>query len=123
MHAVKYGRRHNKSGDIQKWLCLDCNRNFSVNVGFEKMKHSPKAITTALQLYFSGESLRNTQKSLRLLGVEVSHKTVWKWIEKYVGLMEKHLDRITPQVSDTWESRRDVCQDSGQHEVSVRHDG
>lgn len=66
------------------------------------MKHDPKAITTALQLYFSGESLRNVQKSLWLLGVDVSHKTVWKWIQKYVGLMQTYLDKITPQVSDTW---------------------
>ena len=101
-HIVKDGLRHNKSGDLQKFNCLDCNYSFSVNVGFEKMRHNPKAITTALQLYFSGESLRNTQKSLRLLGVQVSHRTVWKWIEKYIGLMQKYLDKITPQVSDTW---------------------
>ncbi len=101
-HVIKDGIRHNKAGDLQRFTCGECGYDFSVNVGFEKMKHDPKAITTALQLYFSGESLRNTQKSLRLLGVQVSHKTVWKWIEKYVGLMEKYLDKITPQVSDTW---------------------
>jgi putative transposase len=101
-HFVKDGVRHNKAGDLQKFVCIDCGYHFSVNVGFDKMKHDPKAITMALQLYFSGESLRNTQKALRLMGVQVSHKTVWKWIEKYVGLMQKHLDRITPQVSDTW---------------------
>jgi transposase-like protein len=101
-HVIKDGLRHNKAGDLQRFACVECGRDFSVNVGFERMKHNPKAITTALQLYFSGESLRNTQKSLRLLGAEVSHKTVWKWIQKYVGLMDKYLDKITPQVSDTW---------------------
>ncbi|HZW84473.1 MAG TPA: DDE-type integrase/transposase/recombinase [Nitrososphaerales archaeon] len=101
-HVVKDGLRKNKGRSIQKFNCLDCRRYFTINIGFERMKHNPKAITTALQLYFSGESLRNTQKSLRLLGVEVSHKTVWMWIRKYVGLMEKHLDKLTPQVSDTW---------------------
>jgi transposase-like protein len=101
-HVIKDGLRHNKAGDLQRFACGECGRDFSVNVGFEKMKHNPKVITTALQLYFSGESLRNTQKSLRLLGAEVSHKTVWKWIQKYVGLMDRYLDQITPQVSDTW---------------------
>lgn len=62
----------------------------------------PQGITTAMQLYFSGESLRNTARSLRLLGVQVSHKTIYDWIEKYTGLMEKYLDKITPQVSDPW---------------------
>jgi transposase-like protein len=66
------------------------------------MKHNPQAVTTAMQLYFSGESLRNTARSLRLLGVEVTHKTVFMWIKKYTALMEKYLEKITPQVSDTW---------------------
>ena len=56
----KFGVRHNKYGDIQRFLCADCERTFSVNLGFERMKHSPQGITTAMQLYFSGESLRNT---------------------------------------------------------------
>ena len=98
----KYGVRHNKSGDIQKFYCRECQRHFTINIGFEKMKHNPKAVTTAMQLYFSGESLRNTQKSLRLLGVEVSHKTIFQWIKKYVGLMKDYADRITPNVSDKW---------------------
>ena len=101
-HIVKDGKRKNKSGEIQIFNCLDCKRYFTVNLGFEGMKHSPKAITTAMQLYFSGTSLRNTQKALRLMGVEVSHVAVLKWIRKYVSLMDKYLDRLTPQVSDTW---------------------
>jgi len=55
-----------------------------------------------MQLYFSGESLRNTQKSLRLLGVEVSHQAVYNWINKYVSLMETYIEKLGPRVSDTW---------------------
>jgi transposase-like protein len=73
-----------------------------VNLGFEKMKHDPHGITSAMQLYFSGESLRNTARSLRLMGVQVSHQTIYNWIEKYTALMEKYLEKITPHVSDTW---------------------
>jgi transposase-like protein/predicted nucleic acid-binding Zn finger protein len=98
----KFGLRHDKYGDIQRFLCPTCNRTFSVNLGFERMKHSPQAITTAMQMYFSGESLRNTARTLKLLGVRVSHQTVYNWIEKYTTLMDKYLDRITPNVSDTW---------------------
>jgi transposase-like protein len=99
---VKKGLRHNKYGDIQKFHCLACGKWFTVNLGFEKMKHNPQGITTAMQLYFSGESLRNVGRSLRLLGVQVSHQTVYNWIAKYTALMRKYLDKITPQVSDTW---------------------
>ncbi len=98
----KFEVRHNKSADIQRFLCEDCGKTFSVNIGFEKMKHNPQAITSAMQLYFSGESLRNTMKSLKLLGVEVSHQTVYNWIRKYVKLMQDYVEKIVPNVSDTW---------------------
>jgi transposase-like protein len=66
------------------------------------MKASPQAITSAMQLYFTGESLRNVQRFLKLQGINVSYVSVYRWIKKYVSLMQKYLDQITPQVSDTW---------------------
>ncbi|MGI0090424.1 MAG: DDE-type integrase/transposase/recombinase [Nitrososphaerales archaeon] len=101
-NIVKSGLRKNKYGDLQRFLCKNCGKLFSFNVGFEKMKHNPQAITSAMQLYFSGESLRNVCKSLKLLGCEVSHMSVYRWIEKYSSLMNEYLEQITPQVSDTW---------------------
>jgi transposase-like protein/predicted RNA-binding Zn-ribbon protein involved in translation (DUF1610 family) len=98
----KWGIRHNKNTDIQRYVCLDCGKQFSINLGFEKMKHNPKAITAAMQLYFSGESLRNTQRSLRLLGAEVSHQTIANWIEKYTLLMKGYVDKLNPGVGDVW---------------------
>jgi len=99
---VKHGLRHNGHGDIQRFKCRNCGRWFVVNLGFERMKASPQAITSAMQLYFTGESLRNVQRFLKLQGVKVSHVAVYKWIQKYVSLMQKYLDQITPQVSDVW---------------------
>ena len=99
---IKWGLRHNKYGDIQRFSCNSCGKSFTVNIGFERMKHNPQAITTAMQLYFSGESLRNVARSLRLLGTQVSHQTIYRWIAKYTELMQKYVDKITPQVSDTW---------------------
>jgi len=66
------------------------------------MRATPQAISSAMQLYFTGESLKNVQKFLRLQGVNVSHVAVYGWIGKYVRLMEKYLNQITPQVSDKW---------------------
>jgi len=101
-NIVKRGLLHNKSGDIQRFGCKDCGKRFVRNLGFEHLKASPQMVTSALQLYFSGESLRNTQKFLKLQGVKVSHQTVYNWISRYVKLMETYLDQITPKVSDTW---------------------
>ncbi len=101
-NIIRDDLRHNKCGGIQVFNCKSCGRYFTLNLGFEHMKHNPHGITTAMQLYFSGESLRNTARSLRLMGVQVSYQTVWNWIQKYTALMEKYLDKITPQVSEVW---------------------
>jgi putative transposase len=100
--VVKNGIRKNKSGQIQRYLCSDCKRWFTLNMGFERMHATPQMITTSMQLYFSGESLRSVQKFLKMQGVSITHVSVYNWIHKYVGLMEKYLNQITPQVSGTW---------------------
>jgi transposase-like protein/predicted RNA-binding Zn-ribbon protein involved in translation (DUF1610 family) len=99
---LRAGIRHNKNGDLQKYVCKNCGHYFTINLGFEKMRATPQIITSAMQLYFIGESLRNVQKFLRLQGVKVSHVAILKWIRKYVGLMKEYLEKITPNVSDTW---------------------
>lgn len=101
-NIVKHGIRHNKKYDLQRYTCKDCKNRFSFNLGFEKMTVNPKVITSAMQLYFTGESLRKVTQFLKLQGVNIAHSTVYGWIKKYTGLMEKYLETITPQVGDTW---------------------
>jgi putative transposase len=101
-NIVKDGVRKNKSGNLQIYQCKDCHKYFTFNIGFERMKHNPQAITSAIQLYFSGESLRNTMESLKLLGIEVSYRTVLNWIRKYIGIMKNYAENLKPNVSDTW---------------------
>lgn len=99
---VRHGIRHNKYGDLQRFSCKECMKRFTINIGFEGMRSTPQIITSAMQLYFTGESFRNVQKFLKLQGVRVSHMAVYKWIKKYVGLMQKYLEDIQPNVSDVW---------------------
>jgi len=99
---IKKSIRHNKYGDLQRFQCKVCKRRFVINLGFEKMHASPQCITGAMQLYFTGESFRNVQKFLKLQGVNVVHQTVYNWIQKYVELMQKYVDKIQPQVGNAW---------------------
>jgi putative transposase len=87
-NVVKDGLRHNKRGDIQKYHCRECNRYFTINLGFERMRATPQVITSALQLYFTGESFRNIQKFLRLQGVNINHNTRLLSMDKEI----RHLD-------------------------------
>ena len=98
----KIGIRHNKNYDIQMYRCKNCNKKFSMNLGFERLKATPESVTASMNLYFNGEPLRHVADSMKLFGVKVTHKTIENWIKKYVKLMDKYLEQITPQVSDTW---------------------
>lgn len=44
----KFGVRRNKNTAIQRFRCITCKRTFSLNLGFERMRNDPKAITTAM---------------------------------------------------------------------------
>jgi transposase-like protein len=99
---AKAGIRHNKRGEVQRFACKACKKVFSKDLGFKGMRHDPQAITTAMQLYFSGASLRNTQRTLKLIGTKVSHQTISNWIAKYTGIMKAYVDNIKPDVSSTW---------------------
>jgi putative transposase len=57
-NIVKKAIRYDKYGNIQRYLCKQCGKRFSFNIGFEKMRASPQMITSAMQLYFTGESFR-----------------------------------------------------------------
>lgn len=99
---VRHGKRKTGFGEIQRYYCKTCAKWFIHNLGFERMKASPQAITESMQLYFSGESLRNVQKFLRLQGVNVDRVTIYRWIKKYVHLMEEYLTKIKPQIGEVW---------------------
>ena len=49
---VKKAKRYNDHGTIQRYLCKICGKRFSFNIGFEKMKHNPQGVTTAIATLF-----------------------------------------------------------------------
>ncbi len=96
------GIRHNRHANLQKFRCGACGYWFTVNLGFEGMHATPKIITSAMQIYFTGASFRGVRDFLKLQGVKFSQQSVWNWVEKYPSLMEGYLEKIRPQLGDTW---------------------
>jgi putative transposase len=64
-NIVKDGKRYNKKGLIQKYLCRVCNYRFVINIGFENSKNNPKIICAAIDLYFKGISLRKVADHIK----------------------------------------------------------
>jgi transposase-like protein len=120
---VKDGLRHNKYGDIQEFNCKECGKYFTINIGFEKMKHNPQGITTAMQMYFSGESLRNTCESLQLIGMSASHQTIYNWIKKYVTWMARYLEKNITKYFGCLARRRIVSESQRKSKIFVCADG
>jgi len=102
-NIIKLGFRCNKRGNVQRYLCKDCRRKFSINTGFEKTKGDPKVITLAMDLYFKGVSLRKIVDHLKqFYGVKVTHVAILKWIQKYTRLMKLYVEGLKPEVSGIW---------------------
>ena len=96
-NIIKYGIRHNKCGDFQRYRCKECNYKFIINIGFERNRANPKAVTVALDLYFKGVSLRKVCDHLKQFhNVEVTHVTIIKWIRKFVDTVKPFVDSIIP---------------------------
>ena len=99
---IKKGIRKNKKGDVQQYRCKDCNKIFTLNLGFEKMRSKDVLITRALQMYYSGMSVRDVADCLEQEDVRVSHMTIYRWIEKYSKMTSNYVKGIVPRVSETW---------------------
>jgi len=98
-NIIKYGEKNGK----QNYLCKDCGRKFVNNIDFENMKYNPKIIALTMDLYFKGVSLRKIAHHLKqFYNLNISHKTVHNWIEKYVGIMNTYVNTLNPEIGNIW---------------------
>ncbi len=96
---TRYGVKNGK----QVYFCKSCNRRFVNNIDFENMKYNPKIIALTLDLYFKGISLRKISHHLKqFYNLNISHKSVYNWIEKYVGIMNEYVNSIQPDIGGVW---------------------
>ena len=80
----KRGKRYNKSGEKQLYLCNNCGRKFVEQDGFEGMRYNKKDIARAIHLHNEGLSLFQVKDHLlQHDGVEVSRETIREWCNKY----------------------------------------
>ena len=101
-NVTKNGMNNLSNRTVQQCRCKDCQRRFTNNLGFERKRATPEQITTAVDLVFTGLSMRKVVASLKMTGLEISNVTVYKWADQYGKLMDKYLDKITLQVGESW---------------------
>ena len=97
---IKKGTKKNKSGSLQIYKCKDCKKRFTTNFGFENRQFDEGIITGALEMYFSGMSVRDISRQYKRMGIKISHMGVYKWIVYYSKLGSEYVDKIVPRVGD-----------------------
>ena len=99
-NIVKAGLKKNKNSTMQRFKCQDCKKRFTINFGFEKKQFDDTTITGALQMYYSGMSVRDISNHYEMMGIDVSFKTVYNWIDQYSKMTSKYLNGIVPRVGN-----------------------
>jgi transposase-like protein len=93
---IKKGTRTTeKRGKIQRYFCKDCKKKFVLNDGFYRMRFVDKMITSVLDLYYRGMSLRKIKEHLQVYyEYFCSHMTILRWIRKYAKMIGNFVDKI-----------------------------
>jgi transposase-like protein len=95
--SVKYGLRKNKSGFVQKYLCMRCKKSYTDRKGFERFRTKSEVITAALDLRAKGVSLANIVDHLdQHHRTKVSRKTILDWQNKFGGKLKSFTQTLKP---------------------------
>jgi transposase-like protein len=79
--------------------CKDCGHRFTYGSDFPRMRTQSRIISSSIDMYFEGLSVRKIQTQIKkLFGVDVSQMAVWKWIMKYSKLVSKYVETLHPQL-------------------------
>lgn len=97
---IKKGIKKNKSGNLQIYKCKDCKKRFTTNFGFENRQFDDGIVTGALEMYYSGMSVRDISRQYKRMGIKISHMGIYKWIAYYSKLGSEYVDKIVPRVGD-----------------------
>ena len=114
--VIKRGKSYNRSGTVQRYYCKNCNKRFQGRISFKNMKHRAEVISSSLDLYFRGLSLRQIVQHLQdCHQTIVSHTTIQNWIKRYVKLVNTYLDNLTLESSDRWHADETLIRLKGRH--------
>jgi len=84
---------------VQVYKCKDCGHRFTEGSDFPRMRTQSRIISSSIDFYFEGLSVRKIQTQIKkLFGVDVSQVAVWKWIMKYSKLVSRYVETLSPQL-------------------------
>ena len=84
-NVIKWTKRQTENrGLIQRYKCKDCNKTFTLDNGFFRMRNESKKITCAIDLFYRGVSTRKVQEHFKAFYPHnADHTSILRWIRKY----------------------------------------
>ena len=79
---------------IQRYFCKSCKNRFVLDNAFFRMRNHELMVTQTMDMYYSGMSFRKIADHLQRFFPEgVCHSTIYRWIIKYVPIMENFTEQ------------------------------
>lgn len=101
--GFRYTERREK---IQKYFCKDCKHRFVLDNPFYRMRNKDLIITQTMDMYYSGMSFRKIAQHLqRFFPKSVCHSTIYRWVMRYVPIMENFTDK--QKIKASWQLQFD----------------
>jgi transposase-like protein len=84
---------------VQVFKCKTCGHRFTEGSAFPKMRTESRIISSSIDFYFEGLSIRKISTQIeKLYGVHVSNVSIWKWIMKYSALVSQYVETLSPHL-------------------------
>ena len=83
-NVIKWTKRKTQNrGLIQRYKCNSCNKTFTIDDGFFRMRNESKKVTCALDLFYRGVSTRKVQEHFKAFYPHnADHSSILRWIRK-----------------------------------------
>jgi transposase-like protein len=91
--------KNGSAKSVQVFKCKTCGHRFTEGSDFPKMRTESRIISSSIDFYFEGLSIRKISTQIeKLYGVHVSNVSVWKWIMKYSALVSQYVETLSPHL-------------------------
>lgn len=110
-NTIKYG----KLGDTQLYYCKSCHSKFKDDDTLFHMKTPANQVTSALNMYYEGMSIKSTARNLKQeYGNMPSTATIYEWIQKYTQYAKDSIKNHKPKkIGGTWVADETVIEIDG----------
>ena len=104
---IKRGLIKNESREFtQRYGCKSCNNRFVLDNPYFRMRNKEQIITQCMDMYYSGMSFRKIAQHLqRFFPKGVSASTIYRWVLKFVPMMETFTDK--QKIKASWQIQSD----------------